>query len=67
MTTLADHISINKSYAAQPNLERDTGTDSALDGYLLTGRALEMVERITARAQQRDGRRVVRYWTVWLG
>ena len=46
MTTLADYITINNSYTRSSNLERDAGTQSALDGYLLTGRVLEMVERI---------------------
>ena len=47
MTTLADHISIDKTYGRSTNLERDTGTAAALDGYILTGRVLEMVDRIT--------------------
>lgn len=47
MTSLAEHITINKSYARSTNLERDTGSNRALDGYILTGRAVEMVERIT--------------------
>jgi hypothetical protein len=59
MTTLADHISIDKTYGRSTNLERDTGTAAALDGYILTGRVLEMVDRITPLAQQRDGWRVV--------
>lgn len=47
MTTLADHISIDKTYGRSTNLERDTGTAAALDGYILTGRVLEMVDRVT--------------------
>lgn len=55
MTTLADHITINISYARSTNLERDTGSHGALDGYFLTGRVLEMVERITAALNSGTG------------
>lgn len=48
MSTLADHIAINNSYARSTNLERDSGTPAALEGYILTGRVLEMVDRIAA-------------------
>ena len=55
MTTLADYITINNSYTRSSNLERDAGTQSALDGYLLTGRVLEMVERITTALNSGTG------------
>ena len=48
MTTLDEYININNSYSRSTNLERDTGNRAALNGYILTGRVLEMVERITA-------------------
>lgn len=47
MNTLANHITINHHYARSTNLERDSGTPGALDGYLPTGRVVEMVDRIT--------------------
>ena len=55
MSSLADHITINNSYARSTNLERDAGTDAALNGYVLTGRVLEMVERITAALNNGTG------------
>lgn len=55
MTTLAALVTINSSYGRSTNLERDTGSDAALDGYLLTGRVIEMVERISAALNSGTG------------
>ena len=55
MTELARHITVAKRYARSTNLERDLGAGDALDGYLLTGRAIEMVDRITAAAVSGTG------------
>ena len=48
MTTLADHIGIAGRYSRSANLERDAGAGDALDGYVLTGRVLEVLDRIVA-------------------
>ena len=48
MTTLADHIGIASRYSRSANLERDAGAGDALDGYVLTGRVLEVLDRIVA-------------------
>jgi hypothetical protein len=55
MSSLADYITVNRSYGRSTNLERDAGTSSALNSYLLTGRVLEMVERIAAALNNGTG------------
>lgn len=50
MTTLDAHVRVASRYARSANLERDAQAGDALDGYVLTGRVLEMLDRITARA-----------------
>ena len=50
MTFLADHISVRSRFARSANLERDTNRPEPLDGYIVTARALDAVERIAAVA-----------------
>lgn len=50
MATLADYISINGRFARSANLERDASRTEPLDGYIVTARALDAVERIAATA-----------------
>lgn len=46
MIRLSDHFRIRRRYMRSVNLERDADLASSLDGYLLTARALEALERI---------------------
>ena len=50
MATLADHVRILPRFARSANLERDAGHRQPLEGYVVTSRALEAVERILAVA-----------------
>ena len=50
MTVLADHISVLDRFARSTNLERDVDRLEPLDGYIITARALDVVERIAAVA-----------------
>ena len=50
MTVLADHISVRGRFARSANLERDAGQAEPLDGYVVTARALDAVERIASTA-----------------
>lgn len=50
MTRLADHISIRPRFARSANLERDADRTEPLDGYIVTARALDAVERIATTA-----------------
>ena len=50
MTFLADHISVRSRFARSANLERDANRPEPLDGYIVTARALDAVERIAAVA-----------------
>ena len=50
MTVLADHISVLGRFARSANLERDADRHHPLEGYVVTGRALDAVERITTTA-----------------
>ena len=52
MTSLADHISVRKRFARSANLERDAGQAKPLDGYVVTARALDVVERIASAASE---------------
>ena len=45
MTVLADHVSVRGRFARSANLERDAGQAEPLDGYVVTARALDAVER----------------------
>ena len=50
MTVLADHISVLDRFARSTNLERDVDRLEPLDGYVVTARALDVVERVAAVA-----------------
>ena len=50
MPPLADAIEVRGRYARSASLERDAGRSEPLDGYLVTPRALDVVERITDAA-----------------
>jgi len=49
-TVLADHISVLERFARSANLERDADRSEPLEGYIVTARALEVVERIATVA-----------------
>ena len=57
MPTLADHVRILPRFARSANLERDAGRSQPLEGYIVTPRGLEAVDRIltVAAAQQAGG------------
>ena len=56
MPTLADHVRILPRFARSANLERDSGRSQPLEGYVVTARALEAVDRIlTVAATQQAG------------
>ncbi|MDE0371430.1 MAG: hypothetical protein OXI73_02635 [Rhodospirillales bacterium] len=50
MTLLADHISVSERFARSANLERDVDRPEPLDGYIVTARALDVVDRVAATA-----------------
>ena len=50
MTVLADHISVVGRFARSANLERDACQIEPLDGYVVTARALDAVDRIASAA-----------------
>ena len=50
MTVLADHIAVLSRFARSANLERDVDRPEPLDGYVVTARALDVVERVAAVA-----------------
>ena len=50
MAILADYFSVRGRFARSANLERDVNRSEPLDGYIVTVRALDVVERITATA-----------------
>ena len=50
MAKLGDHIAVLQRFARSANVERDTGQTKPLDGYVVTGRALDVVERIATTA-----------------
>ena len=50
MTTLADVLSVRRQFARSASLERDAENVEPLDGYVVTARALDVVERVTAAA-----------------
>ena len=53
MALLADCIAVNGRFARSANLERDAGRSEPLHGYILTARALDVVERIARSATAR--------------
>ena len=46
MAVLADHISVRGRFARSVNLERDADRPHPFEGYVVTARALDAVERI---------------------
>ncbi len=50
MPALGDSIEVGSRFARSANLERDLARPEPLDGYVLTGRGLDVVERIAAAA-----------------
>ncbi len=50
MAVLADHISVHGRFARSANLERDADRPHPLEGYVVTARALDAVERIATTA-----------------
>ena len=50
MAKLADHITVLGRFARSANLERDADRSEPFDGYIVTARALDAVERIAATA-----------------
>lgn len=50
MAILADYFSVRGRFARSANLERDVNRSEPLDGYIVTARTLDVVERITATA-----------------
>ena len=50
MAKLADHITVLGRFARSANLERDADRSEPFDGYIVTARALDAVERITSTA-----------------
>ena len=48
--TLADYVSVRPRFARSANLERDSGRSEPFDGYIVTGRAVDVIERITGAA-----------------
>ena len=48
MSKLADHITVQPRFARSANVERDADRPEPLDGYVVTNRALDVVERIIA-------------------
>ena len=50
MTLLADGISVGSRFARSANLERDIAQSEPLDGYVVTARALDVIERIASTA-----------------
>ncbi len=53
MPVLADGISVSGRFARSANLERDAGHAELLDGYIVTARALDVVERIAGSAAEK--------------
>ena len=50
MSRLTDSISVRPRFARSANLERDLARSEPLDGYVVTARALDVVERIAETA-----------------
>ena len=50
MAGLADYVSVRSRFARSANLERDSGRPEPFDGYIVTARALDVIERMTGAA-----------------
>lgn len=52
MTALANHLDVSARFARSANLERDITDVAPLDGYIVTARAIDIVERLASTATQ---------------
>ena len=50
MAALSDLVTVGERFARSSNLERDSSRIEPLDGYVVTARALDVVQRITSAA-----------------
>lgn len=50
MTVLADHVTVVDRFARSANLERDASLTAPLEGYVVTARAMDVVQRIVSAA-----------------
>ena len=50
MAVLADHVRVAGRFARSANVERDIAATEPLDGYVVTARALDVVERVAGAA-----------------
>ena len=57
MSKLADGISVRARFARSANLERDLARSEPLDGYVVTARALDVVEANGRDCRDGDRRR----------
>ena len=55
MTLLGDHVTISRRFSRSANLERDVTTPDPLDRYLVTPRAVDVVQRVATRAASTGG------------
>ena len=58
---LSQYITLNRRYSRSVNLERDLENPSALEGYVLTDRAVDSLQRIVSRFGKTGGNRA---WTL---
>lgn len=54
MTALADKLRVSARFARSANLERDVTNTEPLDGYVVTARAIDIVERLAGTATKSD-------------
>ncbi len=52
MSVLAEFVRVSPRYARSANLERDAARPEALEGYVVTARALDLLERISSAAAE---------------
>lgn len=57
MTSLEQYLSVRGRFARSVRLDRDAGRAAQLDGYVPTGRSLEVIRRLVHAMQQPDGTR----------
>ncbi len=55
MATLADSITVMSRFARSANIERDIDRPDPLDGYVVTARVLDVIERIATAATRGRG------------
>ena len=58
---LSDYFSLNRRYSRSINLERDLERPEAIDGYILTDRAVDALRRILAGLTRKQGNQA---WTI---